>query len=282
MQRTVRIDCFVESVPECGAEYAIVAVDVVRATTTAITAVAAGRRCFIAPTVESAQDLYRRLGDALLAGEQSGIMPSGFDLNNSPVELLARTDLERPVILLSSSGTRLCHHASKCADVVFLACLRNYSSLAHHLERANFRHVAIVGAASRGEFREEDQMCCAWIAESLIERGYLPKNHKTIELVKRWSKAPVDAWIGGKSAAYLTRSGQDKDVSFILANVGDLTEPFMMHNEEVLMASRIARKGGGCRLPESNSRWLWTPRHQSFCSAAFSIADSGLYEALAA
>jgi 2-phosphosulfolactate phosphatase len=239
MQRTVRIDCFAKSVPHYGPECAIVAVDVVRATTTAITAAAVGRRCFIAPTLEVAFDLSRRHGNALLAGEQGGTMPPGFDLNNSPVELLARTDLERPVILLSSSGTRLCHYASKCSDAAFLACLRNYSSLAQHVARMNFRRVAVIGAGSRGEFREEDQMCCAWIAESIMKRGYLSENRKTIELVERWSKAPVDAWIGGKSAAYLTASGQDRDLSFILANVDDLTAPFMMQNDEVIMSSEL-------------------------------------------
>src|SRR5262249_16197704 len=161
----------------------------------------------------------RRLGDALLVGEQAGTMPPGFNLNNSPVELLARTDLERPVILLSSSGTRLCHYASKCSDAVFLACLPNYFSLPHPLHPPNFPHVAVIGAGSRGEFREEDQLCCAWVAEDLIERGYRPVDRKTVELVERWSEAPADAWIGGKSAAYLSASGQGKDLSFILANV---------------------------------------------------------------
>jgi|SRR5262245_672994 len=247
MQRTVRIDCFEQGVPQYAAGYAIVAVDVVRATTTAITAVATGRRCFIAPTIEDAFDLSRRLGNALLAGELGGTMPRGFQLNNSPVELLARTDVERPVVLLSSSGTRLCYHASKCSDAVFLACLRNYTSLAHHVERGNFGHVAVIGAGSRGEFREEDQMCCAWIAESLIERGYLPEDSRTVALVERWSKAPLNAWIGGKSATYLTTSGQDKDLSFILAHVGDLTTPFMMENEEVIMSLELkgqVRNGG--------------------------------------
>jgi 2-phosphosulfolactate phosphatase len=242
MQRTVRVDCFAKSAPQYATGYAIVTVDVVRATTTAITAVAAGRRCFVAPTKEVAFDLSRRLGNALLAGEQGGTMPPGFDLNNSPVELLARTDIERPVILLSSSGTRLCHHASKFSDTVFLACLRNYSSLARYLERMEFRRVAIIGAGSRGEFREEDQMCCAWIAESLMKRGYLSEDRNTIELVERWSKAPANAWIGGKSAAYLTTSGQDKDLSFILANIDDLTEPFMLDNEEVIMGPELLGK----------------------------------------
>src|SRR5262245_37406697 len=112
MRRSVIIDCFPESAAKYSKGYAIVAIDVVRATTTAITAVAAGRRCFIASTIEAALDLSRKLGNALLVGEQGGTMPSGFDLNNSPVEVLVRTDLERPIVMLSSSGTRLCYHAS--------------------------------------------------------------------------------------------------------------------------------------------------------------------------
>jgi 2-phosphosulfolactate phosphatase len=235
MQRSVRIDCLPESVSRYPREYAVVAIDVVRATTTAITAVAAGRRCFMVPTIDAAFDLSRRLGNALLAGEQGGTMPRGFDLNNSPVELLARSDTERPVILLSSSGTRLCHQASKCVDAAFLACLRNYSSLPDYLERWSFRHVVVIGAGSRGEFREEDQMCCAWVAERLMNRGYVAEDRNTIDLVERWSKAPVNAWTGGKSAAYLTASGQAEDLSFILTNIDDLTVPFMIRNEEVIM-----------------------------------------------
>src|SRR6266436_8387169 len=104
--KTVVIDCFPESVARYRKRYAVVAVDVVRATTTAISAVAAGRRCFLVPTIEAANQLAAKLGNALLVGEQRGVMPPDFDLNNSPVELVARTDLGRPAILLSSSGTR--------------------------------------------------------------------------------------------------------------------------------------------------------------------------------
>src|SRR5216684_3940062 len=114
MRNTVVIDCFPESVARYRAGYAVVSVDVVRATTTAITAAAAGRRCFPVPTTQAAFGLAARLNNALLAGEQRGVVPPGFHLNNSPAELMVRTDLERPVVLLSSSGTRLCHEASKC------------------------------------------------------------------------------------------------------------------------------------------------------------------------
>jgi len=82
MRGTVVIDCFPESAARYREGHAIVAIDVVRATTTAITAVAGGRRCFPVPTVAAAHDVAGRLDRPLLAGEQGGAVPPGFDLNN--------------------------------------------------------------------------------------------------------------------------------------------------------------------------------------------------------
>jgi len=232
MQNTVIIDCFPGSVVRYRCGYTVVAVDVVRATTTAATAVASGRRCFPVASVEAARRLACRIEGALLAGEQGGAMPPGFDLNNSPTELLARGDIARPLILLSSSGTRLLHEASTCEATV-VACLRNYGSVADHLARSLAR-VALIGAGTRGEFREEDQMCCAWVAERLVARGYLPENRETVDIVKRWSGAPIDSWIHNKSAAYLRSSGQEADLEFILNHVDDLDASLILRYGQVM------------------------------------------------
>src|SRR5256886_17476933 len=109
---SVVIGCF--RAPAGGALVAgdvIVAVDVVRPTTTAVTAVAQGRRCFTAPSVAAARRCAARLERPLLAGEIDSIMPDGFDLNNSPSAIAARTDVERPLVPASSSGTPLIHAA---------------------------------------------------------------------------------------------------------------------------------------------------------------------------
>lgn len=233
MRQTVVIDSFPESVSRYRDGYAVVAVDVVRATTTAITAAVCGHRCFPVATVDRAVKLATKLENPLLAGEEQGIMPLGFDLNNSPTELLALSDFARSVVLLSSSGTKLCDEASKC-KTAFVACLRNYRSTARHL-MTNFPKVAIIGAGSRGEFREEDQMCCAWIAELLLVAGYRTKSQETLDLIKRWSDKPVDAWIGNKSAEYLRRTGQLADLKFIFRHVDDLDAAFVLRDGEVVM-----------------------------------------------
>src|SRR5256714_8410809 len=131
--------------------------DVLRATRTAVTAVAQGRSCFTAPSVAAARRRAARLERPLLAGEIDGVMPAGFDLNNSPAEIAARTDVERPLVLVSSCGTPLIH-AAALSGAVFLGSLRNARYLGVWLAGRHAR-VAIVAASSHGPFRAEDRVC---------------------------------------------------------------------------------------------------------------------------
>jgi 2-phosphosulfolactate phosphatase len=233
MSNTVIIDCFPGNVAAYRNGYAVVAIDVIRATTTAVTAVAAGRRCFPVATLDAALRLAADLDNPLLAGEQHGLMPPGFHLNNSPSRVLARADVERPLVLLSSSGTRLCYAAGLC-DAAFLACLRNYSSTAEYLAM-RFPAVAVIGAGNYNEFREEDQMCCAWLAENLMDLGYRAADSNTLDIVNRWKNKPVDTWAANKSARYLRDSNQLEDLEFILQHVADLNAPCALKNNEVVI-----------------------------------------------
>jgi 2-phosphosulfolactate phosphatase len=231
--KTIAIDCFPESVGRYRAGYTIVAVDVIRATTTAVTVVAAGGRCFIAPSAEAALQLARTLDNPLLVGELNGEMPYGFDMNNSPAELAARSDILRPVVLLSSSGTRLMYEAGKC-EAAYLACFRNFSFAAWFVR--HHPRVAVIGAGSREEFRDEDQMCCAWVGAELMKAGYEPKDTRTAEIIERWRYVPPSACGTGSSAKYLVRSNQARDLEFILTHVNDLEAAFLLNRDEVVMA----------------------------------------------
>src|SRR5207245_6212928 len=152
----VVIACFPESLVSYRKGYAIVAVDGIRATTTAVTAVALGRRCFPVPSLDAVVPLAAKLTNPLLVGELGGSMPYGFDMNNSPADLEARTDIHRPMLLLSTSGTRLICGAAE-GQAMYVACLRNHSAQIAYLA-AHHPAVAIIGPGSRGEFREEDQL----------------------------------------------------------------------------------------------------------------------------
>lgn len=238
MKGTVVIDCFPESAERYRDGYVIVVVDVIRATTVATTAVSMGRRVFPAKTTDDASVIAERLDHPLLVGELGGNKPYGFDITNSPVLIAARQDVHRPMVLVSSSGTQLLLNAVG-SEAIYLACFRNASAVARHIAGRHER-VAVLGAGSRGQFRREDQIGCARVAEKLLEAGYLSETEKTSDLVSRWHNASVDAIRSGKSAEYLTRSGQQEDLEFILAHIDDLdTVPSLVNGELVSVSDRI-------------------------------------------
>jgi 2-phosphosulfolactate phosphatase len=233
MLPTVVIDCFPQSAQKYRDTHAIVAVDVIRATTTAVTAVSVGWRVFPTPSLEAAVPLAARLPHPVLVGELGGNMPYGFDMTNSPAEMALRTDVQRPMILLSTSGTLLLHESRK-SEASYVACLRNFSATICYLT-GRHQKIAILGAGGRGEFREEDQMCCSWIAEGLIKAGYQPASRQTQEYVERWRGARPDGFLMSKSVEYLRRSNQLDDLDFILNHIDDIPAVFVLKDNEIAM-----------------------------------------------
>lgn len=220
MSKKIIIDCLQESSFRYRNEYVIVVIDVIRATTTAITALSSGRRVFPVRTSDEAFVVASTLDNPLLVGELGGNMPYGFDLTNSPAQIAAHQEIERPMVLVSSSGTSLLMNSAG-SEAVYVACFRNFSAVANYLID-KYDRIAILGAGTRGQFRQEDQMCCAWIAEILVKAGYKPETPNTREFIYRWSGMDVAKASEGESAEYLRNSGQAEDLDFILAHYDDL------------------------------------------------------------
>jgi len=223
MTKTVIIDSF----PESAARY-----------TGATTSVRYGRKVFPVQTTDQAFILAEEMTDALLVGELGGHVPYGFHTTNSPLQMAALelvpcgpfSDTRRPIILLSSSGTQLLINAVG-AKAVYLACFRNFSAVAAHIVRQQHSKVAVLGAGTRGQFRREDQMCCAWVGEKLMAAGFEPQNQQTREMVSRWQGKHTDAVRDGRSAEYLRKSGQIPDLEFVLNHIDDLgTVPQLVEN----------------------------------------------------
>jgi 2-phosphosulfolactate phosphatase len=227
----VTIGCFHEHLPPVARKATVVAIDVIRATTTAITAVAAGHRLYPAGSMEAAVRLAADLDRPILAGELGGVQPYGFDMQNSPCEMEDIQDTSQPIILLSTSGTRLMMEAAD-RGVCYAACLRNASAQARHLAQAGADAV-ILGADSRGEFRDEDRLCAARIARVLAEAGHSVADRFTAEVLERWGAAPDDAFVQGRSAKYLRDTAQEHDLEFVLEHIDDLSSVYALTSGEV-------------------------------------------------
>jgi 2-phosphosulfolactate phosphatase len=106
-----------------GVSGVVVAVDVLRAFTTAAYAFAAGATsiCLVG-TVAEALELARSIPGSLTMGEEHGNRPQGFDYSNSPV-VIANADVQgRVLVQQTSAGTQGVIAASN-ADRLFAASL---------------------------------------------------------------------------------------------------------------------------------------------------------------
>jgi phosphosulfolactate phosphohydrolase-like enzyme len=233
--RTFVIDSIPESAGKYRQTHAIVAIDVFRATTVIVTALAGGHPIYPVATVSEALASAARLSDALLVGEQAGVKPAGFALNNSPAAVARLTDL-RPIVLLTSAGTQLLAQA-RGASSIYVACLRNISATAKQLVLSHPK-VALIGAGTRGLPRAEDQLACVRIAQLLLASGYEAENSSTEVEVETWRDVGVQELRTGPSADYLRDTNQTDDLDFVVTHVDDVDSSAVFNGQQVSLLLR--------------------------------------------
>lgn len=88
----------------------VVMIDVLRASTTIITALSNNaREIIITDTTEKAVKIYTTISkeNAILAGERNGIKPDGFGAGNSPSEFTREKVENKIIILTTTNGTQI-------------------------------------------------------------------------------------------------------------------------------------------------------------------------------
>ena len=149
---------------------ACVVFDVLRATSTILTALNNGaRRVWPVATIEEASALReKRLPDALLGGERHGQRIDGFDLGNSPREYTAEAVGGRDIIMTTTNGT-VALRACAASDEVHLGSLLNLDALAARLLRTNTPEASLllVCAGSGDRFSMEDALAAGALLSRL-------------------------------------------------------------------------------------------------------------------
>ncbi len=147
-----------------------VAIDVLRATTTMIHALAVGCR-EIRPCADvcEARHLAGQLpaGKTLLAGERGGRPLPGFDLGNSPREYSPKTCGGQILVMTTTNGTRCLARAAE-ADRVLVAAFVNFSAVCEQL-RQDRRPVHILCSGYEGEPALEDTLLAGAIVDCLCD-----------------------------------------------------------------------------------------------------------------
>lgn len=154
-----------------------VVVDVFRAFTCAPFMFALGlRRCILVSTPREAFELKRLHPEFILIGEVGAIPIEGFDLGNSPMEILMRgrgAFEGKTAVQRTSAGVQGALAAMRPADEVLLASYVTAAATARYILSRNPGRVSIVGMGI--ELREkapEDEWCGRYIASLLGAAEY--------------------------------------------------------------------------------------------------------------
>jgi len=157
----------------------IIIVDVLRSSSTIITALSNGAKGIIpADTLKEAIQLSKKYHGSLLAGERKLIKPPSFHMGNSPLEFTQSRVLGKVIILATTDGTKAIRLASKGGKAVLVGAFLNASSVArtsYNLALKMKADISLIAVGRKGKFGLED-----FIGAGLIIRRF-PNVHALID-----------------------------------------------------------------------------------------------------
>ncbi|MDE3068528.1 MAG: 2-phosphosulfolactate phosphatase [Verrucomicrobiota bacterium] len=168
---------------------ACVVFDVLRATSTFVTALGNGARAVIPVSeISEALAIRQRQPDVLLGGERDGVKiraartgGGNFDFGNSPREYTAEKVRCKTIVSTTTNGTRAMR-ACAGAQTVLAASFLNLGATARFLRRQN--RVLLVCAGTRENAALEDALAAGALCE-LLGGGDPPAFSDSAEMVRR-------------------------------------------------------------------------------------------------
>ncbi|OQX90184.1 MAG: hypothetical protein B6D57_04470 [Candidatus Coatesbacteria bacterium 4484_99] len=148
----------------------IVIIDVLRATTTIITALK-NKAIWVLPVLapEEAFEMKKVYGDAILAGERDGEKIDGFDLGNSPFEFTEEVVAGRGIIQSTTNGTVNIRYAMGYGEVIICSFIN-----INAVRRFCLDYNADILVACSGRYNImclEDAVCAGILVEGIIEQS---------------------------------------------------------------------------------------------------------------
>jgi 2-phosphosulfolactate phosphatase len=134
------------------------------------------RNSILVASAEEALNLKTEDKDLILIGEVGGVPVEGFDLGNSPSQILVRGEdffKGKTVVQRTSAGVQGALAALKAADEVFLGSYMIAGATAKHLRARSPETVSIIAMGVQLKSRApEDEWCARYIAHFLDGTPY--------------------------------------------------------------------------------------------------------------
>ncbi len=199
----------------------VIVIDVLRATTTIVTALANGAKAVVpAATSEEAVRLTANLekNGYLLAGERRSLKIEGFQLGNSPREMTPKVVSGKTIYLATQNGTPALI-ATQGAELVMIGAAANFKATAerarkHFQDRAE---IAVICAGRERQFALEDAYTAGRFVKA-IKKGVKKVTLNDAAEVALSLTAAYDDWAdafkGTAAARQLADVELSEDVAF--------------------------------------------------------------------
>jgi len=185
--------------------------DILRATSSMITALAGGAtEIHPVRTIEEAHDLKADLPKALLGGERHGDRIDGFDLGNSPFEY---ADIGRRQIITTTTNGTIALRACEQAEAVLVGAILNLAELSDEIRWREPEDLLLVCAGTFAEFALEDAYAAGLLITTLPGAELSDSAHAALAVAKLFPK-PLDALRAARNGKALAAKGRGKEVEW--------------------------------------------------------------------
>lgn len=206
-------------------------VDVLRTSSTIITALANGAQRVVAVgDIEEAKTIAKQFEGAILAGERFGVEIPTFDLNNSPAKLSKSDVKNKTIVLTTTNGTRAINAIKPFAKEILIGALINtyaVANVAKTLANKYRTNVTILAVGRIGKFAIEDWIGAGLIA-SRFEINQLTERAKSAAIYANYDQNKIKSFIESSETGKRLKSFKNiEDVEYCSkANLTDVVPIF--------------------------------------------------------
>lgn len=206
--------------PHLLSDRTIVVIDVLRATSVMVYAMAHGAKEIVpVKTVEEAFQLAKTFtrNTTLLGGERESNRIEGFDLGNSPGEYTSEKVAGKRLILTTTNGTRAFHSVSSAAEIL-VGSFFNVTATAHRCLEGE-RDLLLFPSGDEGNFSLEDTVCGGMVIDRIVKKVKKPvtltdTSHSAHILFQRFQANLVEAFYLSSHGKDLVDRGHGEDLPY--------------------------------------------------------------------
>jgi 2-phosphosulfolactate phosphatase len=213
----------------------VIVIDVLRASTTIITALKNGAREVVpVATVEFGVKISGGMfgGQTLLGGERNTRKVEGFALGNSPLEYTREIVTGKTIILYTTNGSKAIVKA-KFAENLYICSYLNLSSVAEQIIKTG-KDFEILCAGKSNSFSLEDSACAGRLIQEVMNRkddlAITDTARVSVSLNNSFGKDPLEMLRETEHGMLLLQNGFEEDLIYAAGVDTSSVIPYLVTN----------------------------------------------------